>query len=63
MAVKLFKVSKGLIIAPDPTRLNSTSWIESDRVLWSLLQPDSTQLNSTGSRVFVSFCQFWTFQL
>jgi len=52
---------KGLIIAPYPTQLNSTSWVESDRALWSLFRPDSTQLN--GSRVFVSICQFWTFQL
>ena len=52
--------SWGLIIAPDATQLNSTqlSWVELDRALWSLLRPDSTQLNWLAS-----CCQFWTFQL
>ena len=37
----------------DSTLLNSTSWVESRRALWSLLRPDSTQLNWLAS-----FCQF-----
>ena len=40
------KVFTLLFIAPDPTQLNSTSWIESDRTVWTFSRRVSSQLNS-----------------
>jgi len=54
-SVKELITSENNCSNPDRSRLklNSTSWVESDRALWSLLPRDSTQLNWLAS-----FCQF-----
>jgi len=52
------------VLRPDHSaRRDSTQLVELSRIGRYDHFTDPTQLNSTGSRVFVSFCQFWTFQL